>query len=168
MVDIRKIVDDLIAAEKSPSGVPDWNPGPRAVAEGQIRWSSPLSIDGEVCALQLIVDAYPRRHTETFVITVEMGVAITRVDYGIDDHFNGGTRRPASVPFGLVVGPHCHLWEINRGLATSRSLPQSLNFAIPLSAQTRGFANTFRWLCGTMNIIIGRDIPDLPKSDLLL
>jgi len=168
MADIRKIVDELLATEKTPVGVPEWQPGPRATAEGQVRWSSPLRIDGEICPVNLIVDAYPRRRPETFVITIEMGLAIARVDYGIDDHFNGGTRRPADVPFGLVYGPHYHSWSINRRLATSKSLPHNLNFAMSLPAATRGFANAFRWLCGDANIAIGRNVPDLPASDLLL
>jgi hypothetical protein len=168
MADIRQHVTDLIAAPKIPAGVPEWNQGPRFTVEGQVRWSSPLSIDGEICPLTLIVDAYPRRRIETFTITLAMTVAITRVDYGPEAHFNGGSRKPQDIDLGLIVGPHCHLWRDNRHLATSRKLPQGLKYARQLPADVRGFANTFRWLCGDCNIQIGRDIPDLPKSDLLL
>lgn len=169
MADIRKQVDDLLAATKIPSGVPEWNRGPRAAAEGQLRWSSPLSIDGEICPLTLIVDAYPRRRGETFVIILAMTVCITRVDYGPhESHFNGGKRRPTDVPFGLLVGSHCHNWPDNRRLATTRKLPVELNFARLLPTPVQGFANTFRWLCGETNIKLSHDVPELPSSDLLL
>lgn len=167
--DIRKQVDLLLSETKTLTGVPEWTRGPRAGVEGQLRWSQALSISGEVTPMNILVDAYPRYGNPKFTIILEVGIAVTRVEYAVDaTHFNGVKHRPPDISHGLIYGPHYHFWVDNRALASAKKLPKFLKYARHMPTNVRGFPNTFRWLCGEANIICQDDVPDLPPSDLLV
>lgn len=169
MAQLVDFLDGLIATPKEIAGKPDWQPGPRS---GQQRWLASLSINGVVCELTLIIDAYPREPSPKFSISLICGSSIVRLDYGeLEMHYNHVVSKcptPSSVTLGWVNGSHLHGWPENR-LLVKREPPKELEFAISLPPNMQGLANCFRWFCKEHNINLdGVDIPQMPPKDTLL
>lgn len=169
MPQLVDIIDDLIQAPKEIAGAPDWQPGPRS---GQQRWLASLAIDGTVCELKLVVDAYPREPSLKFTISLVCGAAVVRLDYGeLEMHFNHVVPKcatPSTVELGWLDGSHIHGWSENKDLF-GHEPPKELEFAVSLPPNMQGFANCFRWFCGEHNINLdGVDIPVPPPKDTLL
>jgi hypothetical protein len=169
MVELVEIFDDLFTHQKQIAGVPDWHPGPRS---GQQRWLASLAINGAVCDLAFVVDAFPREPSPKFTMSLICGSALVRLDYGeLEMHYNhviSGCPTPPTVALGWLDGSHIHAWAENKGLVRNDPLKE-LEFATPLPSNIQGFANCFRWFCGEYNIdIAGTPIPEIPAKDTLL
>ena len=167
---LRERVDVLVRAQKHITGMSEWK---RTDYEGQWRWLSPLSIDGVLTNMNLIVDAYPRSSFIKFHINLIYMVSVQRLDYSEEDRHNDhsvkGVPFPAGARLGWIYGPHCHRWEDNRTLATGATLPKELEFAVEMPQSARGFDNAFRWFCGDANIVVAANqMPVLPAKDTLL
>lgn len=163
--DIRDIIDDLLSRPKQLAGTPSWGRGPRS---GQIKWKAPLSLQGEVLEMDLIVIAYPEMPPLTFaMLVVYDDIAISRMDYGENEEHNNGSYVPPNITSWKIRGPHCHKWQDNKCFATHSTLPDILGYASLLPSSVRGFENTFRWFCGEHKIGI-IDVPRYPVSELLL
>ncbi|RYH57421.1 MAG: hypothetical protein EON54_11850 [Alcaligenaceae bacterium] len=162
-------VDRIMAAPKTIVGRPAWAP---SAYDGQVRWLAPLAVAGAVSPMDLVVDAYPRSDGLKFCILLKVSSAVMRIDYReFEKHRNHPVKNvalPTEVIIGWVHGPHVHLWSHNRVLVRFQP-PKTLEFAISLPANVRGFDNTFRWFCSEANIVLGPfEIPQLPTRDLLL
>ena len=168
--DFAVLIDGLLAARKTIAGTPTWEPGPRR--QGQMRWKAPLDIDGELCGLDLVADAYTREPTLKFTIVIahrDARTGVVRVEHSVDASHMNNPPVPQGVPEYLITGPHCHGWQDNRRFFTPRPPPpDSPSFARLLPANIQGFANSFRWLCGEYAIDCGRHTPDYPRSDTLV
>lgn len=165
--DIQDHIDSLLLANKVVAGTPMWENGPRP-GEEQKRLVAPLSIDGEICDLRLIIDAYPYWFEKKFTIMLNFERVICRLDYAASVVHANGLLPPQGVSTGLIEGPHFHSWQANRHLGTPSRTPEKLSFAEPLPSNVQGFQNAFRWFCGGMNIDCVDGVPETPKSDRLI
>lgn len=165
MPDIRDQVDRLLSAPKELAGATVWHLGPRT---GQVKWKAPLLLTGEVLNMDLIAIAYPHMPMLTFTLLVTFeDVPVSRLDYSESEEHNNGLIVPPNVDRWKITGPHLHRWQDNRGLATHATLPEELEYAVPIPSPARGFPNAFRWFCGEHKITL-TDIPEYPGSELLL
>lgn len=163
-------VDLLLSRTKTIAGEPTWQ---STSYDGQMRWLAPLSVDGEVTDLNLVVDAYPTHPSAKFNILLVLGRCVARLEYSEhtrhNNHALAGGYFPTGLEEGWIYGPHFHSWPTNRILATWDSLPKELEWAMLLPANVRGFDNAFRWFCGETRILCGaNEVPDLPPRDRLL
>lgn len=76
---------------------------------------------------------------------------------------------PSGFIIRMLFGPHCHRWSDNIHLVVDNNLPEELEFAIRPSSNVKGFENSFRWFCGSLNIECNHnECPSLPPRDTLL
>ncbi len=164
--DIREVVDELLATEKSLAGLATWVPNAR---EGDVRLVQPLLVAGEVSDATLTIIAYPRSSELRFRIVLVYQRAVWRLDYTRDEVHINPADCPSHLPVEPITEPHFHSWRDNRHLATFHSLPMRLKNANLLTRNLLTFPNAFRWFCGETMIRLGtHDVPDLPPSDRLL
>lgn len=158
-------IDKLLLAEKLLAGTPEFESSPRP---NQFRWGGSLEINNEACGLKLWVDAQPDGFRQPFTITLNATTCVWRAEFvEMTSHLNNHPC-PPTCDVGLIYGPHFHSWEDNRHLATPKKLPNLLKFGKPLPPNIQGLENALRWFCGETNIVINFNIPDYPRSDLLL
>lgn len=162
---IRDRLDELMASPKALAGKSEWT---RGTSDHHMRWKSPLDVNGELCGINLEIKSYPREDGLRFTIQLMFQIAIVRLEYWrYASHINWPPV-PDGCPEFMVEGPHVHLWSDNRQFINTVNLPRELKFARMLPTNVHGFPNAFRWFCGETNIVCPREIPELPKSDLLL
>lgn len=150
MPGVADLIDDMLAAQKTLGGLPNW----RAVGErGEHRQVIPLSIDGVSCGAHVELNAYPNIVDELrFRIMIFAPKCIWRVDYVTDEQHVNPIDAPADAPQGMFWEPHYHSWADNRRFATHNSLPDTLPIARVFEPRIRQFDATFRWFCGMTNI----------------
>jgi len=150
MAGVRDLIDDLLRAEKTLGGTPDWRPvGER----GEFRQLIPLLINGVATSAHVELNAYPYIIDELrFRIMILAPKCIWRVDYVTDEQHLNPLDAPAGAPAGFFAEPHYHAWEDNRQFATAAALPDRLPVARIFEPRIRQFDATFRWFCGMTNI----------------
>lgn len=144
------LIDDLLRAEKTLGGIPDWRPvGHR----GEHRQLIPLLIDGVDTSAHVELNAYPFILDELrYRIMIFAPKCIWRVDYVTDEQHLNPFDCLAGIPQGLFCEPHYHSWSDNRRFAKANSLPDALPVARIFEAPFRNFDRAFRWFCGETNI----------------
>lgn len=144
------LIDDLLRAEKTLGGIPDWKSiGHR----GEFRQIIPLLIDGVDTTAHVELNAYPFILDELrFRIMIFAPKCVWRVDYVTDEQHLNPLDAPADAIAGLFSEPHYHSWADNRRFATANSLPDALPIARIFEPRIRQFDATFRWFCGETRI----------------
>jgi hypothetical protein len=163
---VADLVDELLTASKSLSGIPIWTNGNR---QEELRFSWPVLIEDELHGCYVAATAYPDSRETRFTISlVFRGICIWRVDY---EHEHKRHTNPADriVALGcaVVAGRGFHAWSDNRHLATFAGLPKEMKCARPLPENIRGWENTFRWFCGETRIAQPPKFPDWPTMTRL-
>ncbi len=151
------------------AGEAKWRSGPY---DGEVRWLSPLAIDGVTIEMNLCVSFFPRFSTLEFHINLIYETTISRLDFSLGDrHRNHAVRRvktPPGIELGWIYGPHHHRWEDNRMLAGPKRGPKELEFAVSVS-NGMSFESAFRYFCGECKIIVAANqVPSPPLRDTLL
>lgn len=147
---VAALVDELIAAEKTIEGEPDW----RRVGNGdEQRLVLPLFVDGVSTNAAIEVDAYPNASSLQFRIMLRVEKCVWRIDYTDWERHVNPLDTISEIPTLSFKEPHFHSWKDNRRYCTMASLPSRLRVARPLSAGFRGFDAAFRWFCSEVNIV---------------
>lgn len=165
---IASLVDQLLAASKSFTGIPLWNTGNRDEDE---RFVWPVLVNGETAECNVCGTAYPNLPELRFTITLNFRQQnIWRVDW--EPEGRGGEVNPIlpGHPHSgeTIWGPHCHPWDLNRHTVKGAQIPRLLIWRKPLPANVQGWDNTFRWFLGETNIEPPEQIPALPGRKALL
>jgi hypothetical protein len=165
-LDVRILVDKLLASPKQPVGQAFWIDDHR---EGDQRLLYPLLVEGEISDATLTIIAFPRIKGLQFRLVLSYGRAIWRLDFvDFEEHFNS-FNKPDDLELGPFTCPHYHAWIDNRRFATRTTLPVRLENARILDANLKSFDNTFRWFCGQTKIDIAElGVPTLPTTDRFL
>ena len=148
MAGVAQIIDDMLAAEKSLGGVPQWQP---SGMRGEYRLVIPLLIDGVSCGSHLEVDSYPNIYDLRFRLMIFSPTCVWRVDYTTNEPHVNPLDIPADIPQGPFDAPHYHAWADNRRFCTQNALPDRLPVA-RMMPPIRQFDAAFRWFCGQTNI----------------
>lgn len=161
-------IDRLMAEKKGLVGGDGWHPGP---LPGSVRWTSGLTdSDGAISNLRLVMDSYPAFGFDKVVLQVvaaeRQTSSVMRLCFGADSrHHNRHWRKHRIAPgvvLGWIFGPHIHRWQENRHLASDRSLPEELLFAIPLPSKIKTFEAAFWHFCDEANIVCPSHLMPLP------
>ncbi|HUZ32794.1 MAG TPA: hypothetical protein VMV19_11940 [Xanthobacteraceae bacterium] len=146
---IRDLIDQLLGARKTISGVPDWQPAPY---EGEERLIMPLRIDGVSCGADLLITAYPLIGQSKYRIMLCAPKCIWRIDHVNDEPHVNSLNRPLDLTEYWFNEPHYHSWQDNRRFCTYFSLPDNLENARIIPLEIRSFDSSLRWFCGQTNI----------------
>jgi len=165
---VAELIDELLAARKTLSGIPDWR-RPYNADEWRIR--VPLRIAGTSTGTDLTVCTYPEASTPSWRMMINAPKCVWRVDHVDDDeqHVNS-LERPKDLAEHSFRTPHFHAWEDNRHFCTHSSLPDRLLNARILPVNVHTFDNCLRWFLGQTNIDQPPDglIVPPPRTRLLL
>jgi len=112
---IAELIDELLAAEKTLGGTPDWQPGPY---EGEERLVIPLRVNGVSAAAALIITGYPYIGHTKFRIMLCAPKCVWRIDYATDEHHVNSFNRPPDLLEYDFCEPHYHAWPDNRRFCT--------------------------------------------------
>ncbi len=165
---IQTEIDGLLSAQKRIVGNPAWTPSAR---DGQLRWFAPLAIEGQICPLSLLIDAYPAWvHSRRFnvLLTYEGKYNIWRVEVHKHASHVNKPPVPSGCVVGLITGPHHHSWWDNRHLATQSRPPEALEYAQILASNMQTVENVLRWFCNEVGIEVDFDPPAFPNSNMLV
>jgi hypothetical protein len=168
IADFVAAVDVFMATPKQLVGTdtrPVWQIGRQA---DQRKLVLPVEIEGEQRGQFLLLQAYPQHPTMKFSIgTMFADLVVCRLDYCLEDtHANNFATALEKLP-PIVVGPHWHSWEANRGLITSLTKPLKLHNALPFTF-AKQFDAIFRWYCATRNIKLDKHAISLPPRETLI
>ena len=165
---ITALVDDLLSAEKTLQGVPDW----RVVGNGEeCRLVLPIFVDGRSIDASVEIDAYPNAPVLRYRVMLNVEKCVWRIDYtDYERHINPLDTFSQITPYSFTC-PHYHSWLDNRRYATQHSLPRRLLIARPLPDHlpSKSFDAVFRWFCGETNIFQPpSDMVSLPNKTRLI
>lgn len=165
--DLRSIVDDFLAADKTLAGTPEWTV---ELNRFVYRWVCPLAVNGELSGFDFTIKAYPHNSVFTFRIIVSYDKAIWRLDFAYDEPHTNSFNAPTDIAGNIITDRHFHSWPDNRRFATAKALPAKLHNARNLPSNVQTFENALRWFCGEVRIVDldGFGIPELPKPGTLL
>jgi hypothetical protein len=147
---IAELIDDLLAAEKTIAGDPDWRIGPY---DGEDRLVMPLRIRGVSTGSDLMISAYPYLGNSKFRIMVCAEKCVWRIDHVFDEPHVNSFSRPSDLDEYSFNEPHYHAWSDNRRFCTHQSLPDRLYNARIMPPDVRSFDSSLRWFCGKTNIV---------------
>ena len=154
---VADLIDDLLAAQKTFGGEPDWQQSPY---EGEERLVIPLRIDGVSSGADLIITGYPYIGHTRFRVMICAPKCVWRIDHAEDEHHINSFNRPADLAEYDLLGPHYHSWPDNRRFCTLNTLPERLENARIMPPDVRTFDTSLRWFCGQTNI-------DQPEQGLI-
>lgn len=163
---IRALVSELLAADKTLEGTADWRPIGRG---DEVRLLLPVFIDGRSTQATVEVDAYPNAPVARFRIMLNVEKCIWRIDFTeYEQHVNPVDTWHEITPYAFRE-PHFHAWSDNERYCTANSLPKKLLIARPLPPKIRQFSAAFRWFCDKVKIAQPPSImPNLPQRTKLI
>jgi hypothetical protein len=152
-------LEKVLVGADSPVWQPGRNPDER-------RLKLPLQVGGELRGQHLLITACPDYHNLMFHIGISFEEKVVcRLDFE-PDTVHGNNFGTVELP-PLIKGPHCHPWELNRGLVTSVLLHDRLPNAIPFT-DAQKFDATLRWYCAKRRIELGHHGIEFPSRERLL
>lgn len=146
---IAELIDDLLAARKTITGIPDWAEAPY---QGEERLLMPLRINGLSAGVSLIVISYPVSGHSKFRIMLCAPKCVWRIDYAPNEPHVNSLNRPNDLLEYHFCEPHYHSWSDNRRFCTHQALPERLLNARIMPVDVRTFDTSLRWFCGETNI----------------
>ncbi len=165
-VDVKKLVDELLSADKTLEGVPNWEQSSNIQ---EYRLTFPVFIDGRSTEAFVEINAYPNAPSLRFRILFIIEKCVWRIDHTeYERHINPIDTFNNIQPSSFLC-PHYHSWEDNRRYCTKSSLPKRLMIGRPLPENIKQFDAAFRWFCGKINISqLPSGMVELPLRTTLL
>ncbi len=147
---VATLVDQLIAAQKAISGIPEWRHSEHDRRE--LRLISPLTIDGASTGAHIEIKSYPNSHDLRYRLLLIVEKCVYRVDHVNNEHHTNSFDRPSDLKEYSFCEPHYHAWQDNKRFCTKFSLPSELPNARLMPVTVRTFDSALRWFCGELNI----------------
>jgi len=117
---IAVLVDDLMAAEKTLEGEPDWRPAGNG---DEMRLILPLFIKGASTNASVEINGYPNAESLAFRVMLRVEKCVWRIDHtDWELHVNPVDTFNQISPCRFTE-PHFHSWADNRRYCTAASIP---------------------------------------------